>query len=417
MGRVGRKKKTKALKQALRDIEAVYCTLSVFGNIERTNNSPMKNSESYFNFYNNSSLPAMKSVRNLIEECASKYPKSEVKDLISRLRSGDDIHFKSASFELFLHEILIRQGYELIPHPDLPNGSSYKPDFLVKNKTGEEFYLEAVLATEKNELDKGGELRKGVVLDSLSEKPHKNFMVAIDDEGSPRSPPSGKKLLKIIHKWLDTLDPDEIISEIECYGLESISPLKWEHDGWCLQIRPIPLKPERRNKSSNLVGIGGTGGGFVDSWNPIKKAIKLKGGRYGEFDKPHVVAVNLDNFHLDRIDEMQALYGQEQFIFQRGGNAVPRMERAPNGAWYGIKGPQYKRVSAAWLFNDLHASSLAVRKSTIYLNPWANYPIPESLMIFPHAILNENKMIWVDGLSLRDSLELHERWHKTCAIE
>ncbi|MFY0640807.1 MAG: hypothetical protein JXR16_07150 [Bermanella sp.] len=410
MGRVGRKKKTKALKQALKDIEAEYFTLSVFDDVERTNNSPMKNSESYFNFYNNSSLPAMESVRGLMEVCILNYPRNEVIELISRLRSGDDIHFKSASFELFLHEILFRQGYELTPHPELSNGSSYKPDFLVKNRNGEEFYLEAVLATEKNELDKGGELRKGVVLDSLSAKPHKNFMVAIDDEGSPKSPPSGKKLLKIIHSWLDTLDPDEIITEIQSYGLDSISPLKWEHDGWCLQIRPIPLKPERRSKSDNLVGIGSIGGGWVNSWTPIRKAIKLKGGRYGELDKPLIVAVNLDSFHLDRIDEMQALYGEEQIIFQRGSNPKSRMERAPNGAWYGEKGPQYKRVSAAWLFNDLHASTLAVRKSTVYINPWANYQIPESLKIFPHATLNENKMNWVDGLSLRDSLELPEGW-------
>jgi hypothetical protein len=412
MGRVGKKKKTKAFRQSLRDIEAMHCDLRVFEDVERTSFSPMKNGDSYFSFYNSSALPAIASVRKFIEECTSKYPKNEVKELISRLRSGDDVHFMSASFELFLHEILIRQGYELIPHPELPNGNSYKPDFLVKNKIGEEFYLEAVLATEKNELDKGGELRKGVVLDSLSEKPHKNFMVEIEEEGSPKSPPSGKKLLKIIHKWLDTLDPDELIRKIECNGLDLISPLNWEHDGWCLQIRPIPLNPERRNKSSNLVGISSTGGGWVDSWSPIRKAIKLKGGRYGELDKPHIVAVNLNNFHLNRIDEMQALYGQEQFIFQRDGNAELRMERAPNGAWYGIKGPQYKKVSAAWLFNDLHASSLAVRKSTIYLNPWANYPIPESLKIFPHAFLNENKMNWVDGLSLRDSLELHERWPK-----
>lgn len=410
MGRVGRKKKTKALKQALRDIEAAYCSPSVFDEIERTNSSPMKNNDSYFNFYNNSSLPAMVSVRVLIEKCISNYPRNEVKELISRLRSGDDIHFKSASFELFLHEILIRQGYELTLHPELPNGSPNKPDFLVKNKIGEEFYLEAVLATEKNELDKGGELRKGVVIDSLSAKPHENFMVAIDDKGSPKSPPSGNKLLKIIHKWLDTLDPDEIICEIERNGLDSIPPLEWEHDGWYLQIRPIPLSPEKRTKSSNLVGISGMGGGWVDLWSPIRNAIKLKGGRYGELDKPHIVAVNLGSFHLERIDEMQALFGEERLVFQRGSNAEPRMERAKNGAWYGEKGPQYKRVSAAWLFNDLHASSLAVRKSTIYLNPWANYQVPESLKIFPHAILNESKMNWVGGLSLRNSLELPEGW-------
>jgi hypothetical protein len=410
MGRVGRKKKTKALKQALADIEANSIINTIFDNIERTDDSPKKSSEKTYTYYNRSSKSSVKVIRELITDCLSRYPKEEVKELIARFKSGDNTHFKSALFELFLHEILFRQGYELFPHPDLPNGSSYKPDFLVKNKTGEEFYLEAVLATEKHDIDKGGELRKGVVLDTLSAAPHQNYMVAIDGAGSPNTPPNGKKLIKIIHKWLDSLDPDEVLNEIECFGLESIVPLEWEHDGWNLQIRPIPLQPSRRNKSSSLIGINGTEGGIVDSWSPIKNAIKFKGGKYGVLDKPHVVAVNLDSFHLKRIDEMQALFGEEQFVFQRGSNAEPKMMRAPNGAWYGKNGPQYTRVSAAWLFNDLHASSLAARNNTIYLNPWANHPIPESLKSFPHASPYKNEMQWKEGISLREVFDLPEDW-------
>ncbi|MFT5592840.1 MAG: hypothetical protein ACI8SR_001206 [Oceanicoccus sp.] len=409
MGRVGRKKKTKALRKAL-GVGSKKPDRKVFDQIQRTDHSPIRNVEADFDFYNRSARPAMDLVRNAIEKAVQNYPETEVDELISRLKSRDDVHFKSASFELFLHEALKKQGFVLTPHPELPNGSTYKPDFLVKDVDGNQFYLEAVLATEKNELDKGGEARKGAVFDTLSKAPHKNFFIAIHDNGSPKSPPSGKKLKAKTHIWLDSLDPDEVSQQIEESGLDSITPMVWDHDGWNLQIRPMPINPERRGKSTNLIGIGGIGGGWMDAWSPIRDAVKFKGGKYGVLDLPLIVAVNLGSFHLDRIDEMQALFGEEQYVFTPGDEADPKMQRAPNGAWYGKKGPQYTRVSAAWIFNDLHPSSLAVRKSTIYFNPWAALEAPDSLKCFPFAFPDKGQMQWNEGLSFREIFELHEEW-------
>ncbi|MFA0896997.1 hypothetical protein [Vibrio cholerae] len=409
MGRVGRKKKMKAFRKSFA-IDLNIPTPKVFDNVERTDDSPKRNTESDFIFYNRSARLEIAKIRDVIEDYVNNYPYEEINELISRFRSGNDVHFRSASFELFLHESLIRQGFTLTPHPVLSNGSPYKPDFLVSDSDGHCFYLEAVLATEKNELDRGGEARKGAVLDTLSKFPHSNFIIALDDEGSPQNPPSGKKLKNQIHAWLDSLDPDEIHKKIESEGFDSIMPMIWSHEEWHLQIRPIPLKPEQRGKSSTLIGIGGMGGGWIDAWSPIRDAIKFKGGKYGFLEIPFVVAVNLDSFHLDRIDEMQALFGQEQFVFKSGTNAEPEMRRAPNGAWYGKKGPQYTRVSAAWIFNDLHASSLAMRKSTIYFNPWATLPAPDSLKCFPFAELVNGKMEWHEGSSFREIFQLHERW-------
>jgi len=409
MGRVSQKRRTRALKQML-GVWPNRFGRKVFDRVLRTDSSPKKNLESDFGFYNRSARPEMGSVRDIIEECVAKYPDSEVEELISRFRSGDDVHFKSATFELFLHDALRRRGFVLTPHPELPNGKLYKPDFYVLDPKGESFYLEAVLATENNELDKGGEARKGAVLDTLTKSPHHNFMISLDDEGSPKSPPNGKKLKNKVHKWLDSLDPDEVNQEIEDSGFDSLKPMFWSHDGWNLQIRPIPIKPERRGKSSNLIGIGGFGGGWADAWSPIRDAIKFKGGKYGDLNAPLVVAVNLDSFHLDRIDEMQALFGEEQFVFSPGVDTEPEMRRALNGAWQGRNGPQYSRVSAAWLFNDLQASSLATRNGTVYFNPWATMPAPESLKCFPFATPDENKMTWHEGLSLREIFGLHEEW-------
>ena len=389
----------------------------VFDSIQRSDDSPKKNIESYFQFYNRSSRKEIDRVRVLIEDFISRFPKKEVKELIDRIHSGDDIHFKSATFELFLHEALLRQNFKLTPHPTLPNENRSKPDFLVRGTDGAEFYLEAVLATENNNVDLSGEKRKGAVLDTLRSNPHDNFLLEIEDEGYPSSQPSGKKLVRKIHNWLDALNPDEIQDKIDENGLDSVEQLLWSHENWDVLFRPIPLKPEKRTKSKNLIAISGIGGGWVDHWSPIRDAIKFKGTKYGTLGKPFIIAVNMNSFYLSKIDEMQALFGQEQFIFQEGNSGgEPIMERAPNGAWYGKKGPQYTRVSGLWIFNDLHPTSLPDRKQTIYYNPWAKHPLPDSLKCFPHAILNKSKgkMRWEEGISFKELFDLNEGWPELC---
>lgn len=106
-------------------------------------------------------------------------------------------------------------------------------------------------------------------------------------------------------------------------------------------------------------------------WTPIRDAVRFKGSKYGKLDKPLLVAVNFGSLHLARLDEMQALYGQEQFMFSVDEpDKEPRLERAPNGVWRGRTGPQATRVSGAWLFNDLTPYTVASRRHTIYFNPW-----------------------------------------------
>lgn len=135
MGRVGRKTKMKALRKSL----GIGLNIRVFDSAKRTDESPKRNTESDFIFYNRSARLEIARIRDVIEGCAKNYPQEEIKELISRFRSGNDVHFRSASFELFLHEVLIRQGFTLTPHPELSNGSPYRPDFLVSDTDGNFF--------------------------------------------------------------------------------------------------------------------------------------------------------------------------------------------------------------------------------------------------------------------------------------
>lgn len=383
----------------------------LFADIQRTDSSPKRATESDFAFLNRSSYMPIGVVRQLMDECLANYPAGEAKELIERIQCGDDRHFASATFELFIHEYLLRLGMKLTPHPELPNGSTKRPDFLVECPDGRRLYLEAVCASDDSERDPAAETRKAVALQVLDGEYNPSFMISIDSEGDPATQPSGRRLATEVLAWLNSLDPDALLSLSQVSGLEALPELHWQHEEWRVRFRPIPVSVEARGKPRRLIGARGFGASWIDGWSPIRDAITSKAQRYGDLDLPLIIAVNVDTFNLDPIDEAQALFGQEQFVFSRTNpDQEPRMERAPNGAWRGPAGPRGKRGSGAWLFNNLSPYTLARRRHTLYVNPAANHPIPESFLVVPHMLVIEGYLRSFDGQDLAKAFGLSAAW-------
>lgn len=382
----------------------------LFEGFERTDTSPKRNGENSYEFLNRSARSEIGRVRAFVEQLYDDYPACEKDEIAARIRCGNDVQLNSAVFELLLYSALVKLGCAAEPHPALP-GVDSRPDFLVTTPEGDEFYLEAVLASRQDDIEPASMARIGTTIDALTSVAHTNFLVGVESEGLPTTQPSGKKLRSAVLSWLDTLDPDQLIQLVDEEGVDSLPIFKWSHESWEVIVRPFPLKPERRGKSKSLIGFLEGPVGIVDEWTPIRNAIKFKGGKYGALEKPFVVAVNFSSFNLDRIDEIQALYGQEELVCVIGDpDAEPRFQRASNGAWRGKNGPQYTRVSGAWIFNDLTAYTVAERHSTVYFNPWAKNPLPEFLKRMPHAMVVDDKMRWFEGLRFGAILGKEEGW-------
>jgi hypothetical protein len=123
-----------------------------------------------------------------------------------------------------------------------------------------------------------------------------------------------------------------------------------------------------------------------------------------------VVAVNADIFNLDQIDEVQALYGEEYWSEVIGHPEKSGPSRRQNGAWRGPHCPQYRRVSAAWFFNDLTPYTLENRRSTLYINPWANFQSPKGLHQIPTRRLEGDALVLIPGMDLGTIYGLHPGW-------
>lgn len=367
--------------------------------------------ESDYEYLDRSSRIESTKVRDYLNCWIDQFPEEEANELITRIRSGDKRNYDSAVFEILLFSIMTSLGCKLEIHPDLNNGSSKHPDFLVTTPEGEEFYLEAVLASEYSAAEVAAEKRKNVVLNSLEQLDSPNFLLGINASGNPDSPPKGRILRNQISNWLDNLNPDDVIRDVEEKGHDAIPTWQWSHDGWDISFEAIPIKPDRRGGNQRVIGVLSGGVRWINGWEPIRDALRSKGNRYGELDKPLVVAVNVDAFNLDKIDEMQALFGQEEYVFIQGeADGQPEMRRQLNGLWYGRQGPVYTRISGAWLFGALTPWNIVSRKNTLYFNPWTAIELPEILKSLNHAFENEGKMNWVETMSLGKLLGLSDSW-------
>ncbi len=387
--------------------------MQLFNEIIRTDSSPKRNAETEFEFLERSARPEIGNARRQLQQMFDTYSAEESYDLSRRLKSGDDQLFRSAFFELALYFILRKQGFQLSPHPQLSNGSSKRPDFLVTSPNGAQFYLEAVLASEDKSGLNGRCRMVASTLDLFANCRHDYFRVDISHSGLPKTQPSTRALKAKVFQWLDSLDADEIWRTYPSSGGLFPKPFVYQHEEWRLELRARAIPPERRGKSTSLRGVSSRGFGFIDSASPLRDAILSKGNRYGELDKPFLIAINFDTPFLDKEDEISALYGSAQMAIEElpgSDSQQVTVARLPDGAWNGPKGPQYKRVSGTWIFNDLDIYALCTRRSTLYMNPWAKRALPEELRQFSYAELKDTGFIVHEGVSFRSIFDLPLGW-------
>lgn len=381
-----------------------------FSCVARIDTAPKRASESSYQFLDRSARPEIERVRVFFSEAIRSYPAVGRDEIVARLQSGEESNFRSAAFEVLLHEGLRRLDFSLLPHPDPGTGVATRPDFLVTSNSGHEFFLEAVLAGERDGRNPASEAIKRIAIGLLDEAPHHSFLIDVQSEGDPTTQPSSRVLIRLVHGWLDTLDVVALRPRLEAGGFDMMPSMNWSHEGWSLTFKAIPLSGTRRGSTRRIVGAQGDGVRWVNAWEPLRDAVKKKANRYGELALPLVVAVNSDRFNLEVIDEVQALYGEEQWVEVLGHPERSGPQRRENGAWRGPNGAQCRRVSGVWFFNDLTPYTLAGRRNTLYLNPWAHQPLSGALHQLPTKSLVDGSLVVTEGVSLQEIFGISPEW-------
>lgn len=342
----------------------------VFG---RADPRPAEHGESTFEFLNRVAGDYWQHPRSLIQAWADRISEhQDYSDLRQRFRCRDDGQFRSAFLELYLHECLLRAGYDVTVHPVLP-GTARRPDFRAERQ-GEELYLEAI-APGTDPAAKAAAQRRAVLFDTVNRLGDPNFMLWLDQLGEGPHPAPAARLRADLRRWLAELDPDSIPN------IEDAPMWRWEHDGWAVTFRAIPKKPDARGVRPNgrAIGVyGHTEAAFIDDAPAIQKALAAKHHVYGDVGAPFLVAVGTYIHDRDRWHSTNALYGH--LAVQLGedpwGKPVTREVRQPDG-YFGVPPTwQNTNVSGVLLVNQLMPYYVQRAEITLWRHPLPRHPLP-----------------------------------------
>ncbi|MPZ68791.1 MAG: hypothetical protein GEU71_04600 [Actinobacteria bacterium] len=349
----------------------------------------------------------------MVDEWYQRIPVDERGDLKSRFQSKDSLSTHAAFWEIYLHEALLRHGFKVTVHPPI-SGSVRSPDFLAESHASS-FYLEATCYFEKDRTS-AEERRRERLYDAINQLWNANFHVWIDIESEGASSPPGAPLRNALDRWLKSLDPDEVNASHDPGSMFDLPSFTWERDGWTISFWAIPIKPEARGKpDSQLIGVYGTGDAkFIDDKTPIRSRLGAKAKRYGQLNRPFVIALSCHTMFVDHISIVDALYGDEavQFGHNAKGEVVTRSIRHPNGFWRGPSGPRNRRVSAVLMGRNINPWSVTERAPVMWHHPFANHPL-EADLVYPsqRVELEHGQIVESEGArSMNEFLELPSEW-------
>lgn len=362
--------------------------LKLFEDKERNNLEYAKNHHNTYIFYDESGLREMSGVRNILNEWFDSYPSSEKIELKRRFKK----EFDSAFYELFLHELFLKQGFKLQVHPMLPD-TTKRPDFLV-SKGDFEFYLEAKVATDISNEEQSKKNKCNTVYDGLNKINSPNFWLMPEEEIIFKSnrQPSLKKAIKDIEKQLELFDVDEVTSAFESSNYLILPKIMYEDSDLEIFFSIVPKPLNKRNElNSRPIASKPIFSFLGGSEESIKSAIKEKVSRYGNVDKPYIIAINsLSIKGTDNHDVYNALLGYGNLPFNQSMNRKAIKEN--DGMFIGFNGWHNTRVSAV-LITTIYPSNLNCVYHWLVKHPMAKNELDLKKLDLSFITLDEYRTI------------------------
>lgn len=371
-----------------------------------------KHADDEFVYLNQHADEPVLAAREMLENWYSHFPPAHRLDLVRRFRSKKHNQHDGAFWELYLHELFRRLGYEVEVHPHL-EGIKTRPDFLLKREGAPRAFIEARLSGLQTEKNASAERLKKELHDALDKAHSPNFFLDLDEIRTAPVRPSFKQLTNLVERWLETLNPDLPI-ETFLNDTDARTRFVWEHEGWYVSLKVIPKSPGHRGrKGSRSVGI--TGGDFqwVDTRGDLKQALMEKASKYGNLNLPYLIAINYMGLHCDREDCVDALYGSlaAKVRFDEHGAVQQQPCRKADGFWINRGTPLHTHISAVLVGQHINVWSIGASSLEMYEHFAAQYPIGMT-GDFPcwYVPKGKDELIMRPGLSSANILGIPAGW-------
>jgi len=308
-----------------------------------------------------------------------------------------------------LHELLLRSQYEVEVHPELSPTQPRRPDLRARDADGNRLYLEAAVVTDESTAEKAQNRMVAELYDQINQLSIPDYFLHIIDIRNPkRRQPPGKRFKEFVRQCLQSLNYDEVLKLSELGTFHDLPAWTFKEGDMEIEFGVILVSSENRGKL-NRRPIGIYPGQF--RWRRTDDAlggtIAEKSTWYGSLDAPYLIAINC-TLETDRIDEVQALFGTEEFVLTDL-NRQPDFRRKPDGIWFGPKGPHNTRVSGVLILKVV-PWNLPKAAVCLYHNPWAAHPYKGPLANLPRVVSVEGQLKTLPGSSLGSVLCLPEQW-------
>lgn len=348
--------------------------MHLFDDIARTDPHPGRRTESQFRFLNRVDRTDFAAVREVMENWFDRFPAQGKADLRQRFRSDDPRQSLGAFWELYLHELHRRLGYQLERDPEVP-GTSRRPDYLARRgKTA--FYLEATLVS-YSDAEMAARRREDVVLDLIDQVFNADFWLGVEIEVAGQATPAKADVIRPIETWLASLEWASSGSMLQPPETDLRAR------DWVVALRAY-AKPDASRGDPLFPTIGTTRRartGHVDERQRIEDDLAAKATRYGRPDLPFVIAVLCLRDLVEESTVEWALYGPPAvhvpIVEGVGQIDAAFLERNPRGLWQRGQEQQMTRVSAVLTTRHLNPWLVARSELTLWKNPWAAKPLTD----------------------------------------
>lgn len=379
--------------------------MELFEPIERTYTGPSNHNENSYDYYNRSARKDISIIRDTLNKWFIEYPNDEKLELKNSFRKKFDDCF----YELFLHQLFTKLGFDIQIHPELPN-TSKKPDFLLK-KGDLEFYVEAKIVKNKSHQQEAVDRKINEFYDNLSKLDTKNFLLDIDEFIlKSEKQPSTKGLIKRIEEELEGLDSELVMEKVTAGGFESIPAIKIENDDVLLRIKPIPVINSPRDKK-RPIGIYPTESFLGGGEESLKDSVFMKAKRYGKLNKPFLVCVNsldIKTFGTDAIEN--AIWGSLAISWSTNPvNRDKKLIRKRDGVFLGEKGPNLKNLSGV-LVTKVFAHNIPKANYWLYKHPFSENKLDFESLGLKYNFVENGEIKSVLGDDLSNILQIERDW-------
>jgi hypothetical protein len=363
----------------------------------RTDPSPSRHDEPTAEFYDRCSNPVIGLVRDNLNDWYGEYlaTRRYRNDLRGKLLDRDRRQWNSGAWELYVHAALLRMGLGPVPAP-LPSGQSI--DFVTT--VGERVYVEcAVLAhADPDDVRRSETASVYAAIDRIDIL---DYWLDVQIERVGVGPVPVAEFVTRLRAWLLAQDIDTL-AELVRGGLRTMPCFDWLESGWLVQVWAIPRSPELRDRQ-DLRRIGIMSSEEDDHrgplWVGLLGRMEAKADNYGELDGPYIIAVNAPDAWPDHREAQWAVFGPHPF--------TEAWERT--GFFLRDDGIAHANVSGVLVATALQPHSFTRQRATLYENPAAERPVPDSLW-WPRVRFIDGRRVDVSGVEPTDLFGLPPTW-------